>query len=219
MSAHSHYRTLRESAIALPGLLIVLALEVPTGFLGNNLAISAHSFDVASDVLAFGMVMVGALISGILDDGGREHKHIHTEQRLITWVNFLTLWLGGVWVLVRSIQSFGDGETSDWVGTWVILGPLLSIVIYWWIAEFLSSSSQTDITVKSLEAHVKGDLYIALIVTLLTVLNLAFEVNWVNSLGGLLMAGILIHISTDLLEVLTKQAKKPKAPRMDWRAY
>ncbi len=194
---------MRGSAYLFPALLFILVWEAPAAFFNNRLAVGAHSFDVFSDVIAFLIVTAGAAFSGILDDHGREHKSLHLEQRLIAIVSLLILWIGAVLVLAKAVASFGDESSArdpgDW---WVVIGPSLAVLVYWWVDARLKVLSPQDLTAASLAAHVRGDVLVSLVALSLTVLSLVIQNGWVNPLGGIAMSAILLYVSRDLIKLI-----------------
>ena len=203
MSDHSHYRTLRESKAALPGLLIAFILEAPGLIFGHQLAITAHLIDIFSDIIAFGSVIIAARVSGRLDDKGREHSddEPHGEQVFVACINVLTLLLGGATVMIISIGSFGrEVETVSWQDSWwLVPGPIASLGVYSWLRDKVKQIEAKDITTAGLEQHVRGDVLIARLVVLSTVLNMATETNWINPAGGIVMSLILILLGLGYL--------------------
>ena len=200
MSGHSHYQTFRSSAAVLPALVLVLFLEAPAVFLEGRLAVGAHSFDVLSDVLAFLIVIFGALFSGLLDDRGRKHKDLHREQKLIAGVNLLVIWIGALLILGKSIASFESSAEElglrDW---WVVSGPLVAVGVYWFIGKRLEAIKDGDLTAASLDAHVRGDVAVSAVALLLTALSLIVHASWINSIGGIAMSAILFYVSRNLI--------------------
>lgn len=203
MTEHNHYQVLKGSLLLLPGLVLILALETTASFSANQLAINAHSFDILSDVLAFLVVIIGSAFSGFLDDRGRSHRQTHREQRLIAGVNLVVLWSGATLVMVRSVLSIdeptADQELSRW---WVLAGPALAILIYFWIGRRLQNFSVSDLTTTSLQVHIKGDVFIAILATTLSALTLGFQRDWINVVGGIIMALVLYFISLELVNQL-----------------
>jgi divalent metal cation (Fe/Co/Zn/Cd) transporter len=192
---------MRESTFLFPALLVVLFLEAPAGFVGDRLAVSAHIFDVGSDVLAFLIVAVGAAFSGLLDDHGRVHKDLHREQKVIALISLLILWVGATLVLWRSVESFGEvSPERGWKDWWVIIGPLLAVFVYFWVSRRLESLAKSDLTAASLDAHVKGDVLVSIVVLVLTLLSLIIHNGWINQVGGLAMSAILFYVSWELIE-------------------
>jgi len=192
---------MRTSAMLFPLLSVVLFLELAAVVFTGRLAIGAHSLDIASDVVAFLIVMVGALFSGKLDDRGRLHKDQHREQRVIAFVNLGIIWVGVVLILRQAIFEFGKDsenlESSDW---WVLLGPVLATVSYWWIRESLSKLSIYDVTARSLMSHVEGDIAVSVITFILTLSTFLLASPWVNSIGGIIMSAIILYVSLNLLK-------------------
>lgn len=194
---------MRDSAFLFPALLFILVWEAPAAFFNNRLAVGAHSFDVFSDVISFLIVTAGAAFSGILDDHGREHKKIHREQKLIAIVSLLILWIGAILVFAKAVASFGDQSPARGLGDWwVIIGPTLAVLVYWWVDARLKSLSQQDLTAASLAAHVRGDVLVSLIALALTVLSLVIHNGWINPLGGIAMSAILVFVSRNLIKLI-----------------
>ncbi len=209
MSDHNHYETFSGSVALLPWLLLVLLFEGAAIYLGNELAINAHSFDVLSDVLAFLIVIVGAAFSGLLDDRGRSHRETHREQRGIAVINLLVLWFGAALVFWKSLLSFGEPVATvslqDW---WVIVGPALAVVVYWQVGKKLHQFSPNDLTVQSLDTHVKADVFVSVLALVLTVLNLTVGRSFINPVGGIIMSLTLFYISIELLRQVVKREIK-----------
>lgn len=208
MSGHNHYQTLRSSIVLFPALLVVLFLEAPAVFLQGRLAVGAHSLDVLSDVLAFLIVIVGALFSGLLDDHGRIHKDLHREQKLIAIVNLGVIWVGALLVLGKSLTSFGDSSELSLRDWWVVSGPLLAVGVYWMIGKRLEAIKDGDLTAASLDAHVKGDVAVSAVALFLTALSLVFHESWVNSVGGIVMSSILFFVSLGLIKNIREANNK-----------
>ena len=211
MSDHSHYRTFRESRAALPGLLVAFILEAPALIFGHQLAITAHIFDIFSDMAAFGVVIFGALVSGLIDDRGRNHSadQIHTEQVAIACISLSVLWLGGALVLITAINNFGgETEAVGWRDWWLLPGPVVSLFVYAWLREKVLQIKATDITTEGLAQHVRGDVLIAALVVFLTVLNMASKTNWINPAGGVIMAVILFSLGMGYFVQIKKTVEK-----------
>lgn len=192
---------MRECLITLPGLVLILALELPAVFVGHQLAVFAHIFDIVSDIVAFLAVIIAALVSGVLDDRGREHKHLHSEQTFVARVNFALLLFGGLLVITLAVVNMGEkSEKISWEEWWVLLGPTLAFVIYLWIGKRLQQVSVRDITTASLDQHIKGDVLLAIGVGLLTILNMLVQTSWANSVGGVVMGLVLVILAANLYQ-------------------
>lgn len=192
----------------MPGLLLVIGIEAFASFDADRLAINAHAFDVVSDVGAFGLVAVGGFVSGNLDNRGRTHKPVHREQIGVSVFNLLALVGGAIFVFTRSLWSFKAGSSvSGWENWWVVFGPALAIFIYWWMRHRVKELSTHDLTVASMEAHIKADLYVALIVTVLTVLSMSIQISWISPVGGIIVSVIYLWICSDLLKQIRVETR------------
>ena len=199
MADHAHFEPMRRSTSALPALLSVFLLEGFAGIFAGRLAVNAHTFDVFSDLVAIVVVIIGSGVSGFLDDRGRVHKQVHREQFAIAALNLLILAAGASFVLVRSILSFGEeSQNTSWKDWWVVTGPILAIFVYWWVRERLTRLKANDLTMTSLEVHVKGDVAVSFIVATLTVLSLVWQTGWVNPAGGIIVSVILFYFCLEL---------------------
>lgn len=210
MSTHSHFQTSRQSAVVFVGLLFAFVWEVPAIVWGGQLAITAHILDIGADTLAAAIVVVGAIVSGQRDDNGRVHSDTepHPEQLVIAYINCAILLIGGMVILSQSVFMFGQEEDSiSWQDWRFLIGPLISLGIYIWLRDRLTKMSAQDITTDSLAQHVRGDVLIAGLVVLLTVINMSFETNWTNSAGGVVMSLILLYLAFGLAWKIRVAAK------------
>lgn len=207
MANHNHFETMRESSFLIPGLLLVIGIEIFASFDSDRLAINAHAFDVASDIGAFVLVAVGGFVSGQLDNRGRDHKPVHREQKAVSIFNLLVLLGGAIFILVRSLLSFKeDSSTSGWDNWWVIFGPGLAIMIYWWMQQRVKELSTHDLTMASLKAHIKGDFYVAMLVTIFTVLSMGLKIGWISPISGIIVCAVYLWASSDLFKQIRAEA-------------
>jgi Co/Zn/Cd efflux system component len=198
---------MKESSFLIPGLLMVIGIETFASFDSDRLAINAHAFDVASDIGAFGLVAIGGLVSGHLDNRGREHKAVHGEQIAVSIFNLIVLLGGALFIFLRALLSFrGDLSASGLENWWVIFGPALAIVVYWWMRQRVKELSVTDLTMASMEAHIKADLYVAMIVTVFTALSMSLQIGWLSPVSGLIVSAIYLWICSDLFRQIREES-------------
>lgn len=194
---NNHVDEVVRAGLSLFFLATVFTLEAISVYLTGSLTIASQLVDVVGDTAAVFIVLSVSTISWWKDKVGRDHVQNHPESSVAAVVNLFILLIGVIAITSRSIFEFTSPREP--VDEWLLLVvPVIAGAIYWGVNRLLSKSKEPTLAIESLRIHVKADVRSSIVVFFATFLTLAIRTSWINPLGGLIVAAILLLVSREL---------------------
>lgn len=187
----------RQSIISITGNLLLFALKYYAGIITGSIALIADAWHTLSDSLSSIILFLGFKISAKPADS--KHPYGHGRAELIASVIIGTLLaMIALNFLSESIHRLIDGTTVRY-GTIAVIITCLSIITKEAMAQyaFYCSRKTTSELLRADGWHHRSDAISSLLILVGIVIGRFFW--WIDSVMGIILAGILFYVTWDIL--------------------
>ncbi|MDZ7604451.1 MAG: cation diffusion facilitator family transporter [Cyclobacteriaceae bacterium] len=192
--------------------IFITAIKAVVGILTGSLGILSEALHSGLDLIAAVVTYFSVRVSDKPAD--KEHNYGHGKiENLSALVQTVLLLATCIWIIIEAIERLVTGKTTIEVNIWSYVVIILSIIIDFSRSRALSrvAKKHNSQALAADALHFSSDIWSSSVV----LIGLAFaQFNWffVDSLAGLIVAGIVIAVSIRLgkrsIDVLLDKAPK-----------
>jgi cobalt-zinc-cadmium efflux system protein len=182
------------AAVALT--LAFVVVEAVSGWFAHSLALISDAGHNLADAAALGLSWYAIRVAGKRSHQGMTfgYRRVEVFAALINGASLVMIAAVVAWEAVARIihPDLADGRTMIVVATAAIV---LNVLISVW----LQAASKDNINVRSAYLHMLGDAVAALGVVIAGIIVLTTNVLWADPVVSLLIAGLIVYTSWDVL--------------------
>ncbi len=191
----------RQATISVTGNILLFGIKYYAGFVTGSIALIADAWHTLSDSLSSIILFLGVKIANKPAD--EEHPYGHGRAELIAAVIIGTLLaMIGLNFLIESTHRLIDHRTVHY-GTLAIVVTIISIVVKEAMAQyaFRCSHRTTSELLRADGWHHRSDAISSVLILIGIFLGRYFW--WIDSVMGIILAGILFYVTYDILRTST----------------